>query len=76
MISDITDHYNNNNNNNNSNNNNSNNDDNNNNNNNNNNVITTISRHIDNPGILRTVFSGIFRHIQGHSSIFSHVQTY
>ena len=33
-------------------------------------------RHIENPGIVRTVYSGIFRHIQGHSAIFSHVQSY
>ena len=25
-------------------------------------------RHIENPGIVRTVYSGIFRHIQGHSA--------
>ena len=40
----------------------------------NNNVIITISRHIENPGIVRTVYSGILRHIQGHSAIFSRVR--
>ena len=29
-----------------------------------------------NHGIVRTVYSGIFRHIQGHSEIFLHVQAY
>ena len=28
-------------------------------------------RHIENPGMVRTVYLGIFRHIQGHSAIFS-----
>ena len=41
-----------------------------------NSVIATISRHIENPDIVRTVYSGIFRHIQGHSAIFSHAQAY
>ena len=36
----------------------------------------TLSRNIENPGIVRTVYSGIFRHIQGHSAIKSYVQTY
>ena len=43
---------------------------------NNNNVIITILWHIENPGIVRTVYSGIFRHIQGHSAIFTHAQAY
>ena len=30
---------------------------------NNNNVNITMSRHIENPGLVRTVFSGIFSHI-------------
>ena len=42
----------------------------------NNDVIITISRHIEYPGIVRTVYSGILRHIQGHSAIFSHLQAY
>ena len=36
---------------------------------NNNNVITTISRHIENPNIARTVYSAIFRHTEGYSDI-------
>ena len=40
------------------------------------NFIITISRHIKNPGIVRTVYSGIFRPLQGHSAIFHHVQAY
>ena len=35
-----------------------------------------MMRHIKNPGIDRTVNSGIFRHIHGHSTMFSHVQAY
>ena len=38
--------------------------------------IVTISQHIKNAAIVRTVCSGIFRHIWGHSAIFSHVQGY
>ena len=33
-------------------------------------------RHIANPGIVKTAYSDIFRDIQGHSVIFSHVQVY
>ena len=33
-------------------------------------------RHIEIPGIVRTVYSGIFRHIQEHSAMFNHVQVY
>ena len=40
----------------------------------NNNIIVIILWHNENPGIVRTVYSGILRHIQGHSAIFSHVQ--
>ena len=39
-------------------------------------LCITISRHIENPGIVRTVCSGNVRHIQGHSAIFSCVQPY
>ena len=39
-------------------------------------VITTISRHIEKPDIVITVYVGIFRHIQGHSAILSLVQAY
>ena len=35
-----------------------------------------MMRHIEKPGKVRIVYSGIFRHIQGHSAIFSHVQAY
>ena len=40
------------------------------------NVIITLLPHTENSAIVRTVYSGIFSHIQGHSTIFSHVQTY
>ena len=30
--------------------------------------------YIEKPGLVRTEYSGIFRHIKGHSAIFSHVQ--
>ena len=33
-------------------------------------------RHIEISGIVRTVYSGIFRHIQEHSAIFNHIQVY
>ena len=33
-------------------------------------------RDIENPSIVRTVYSGIFRHIQGYSAVLSHVQPY
>ena len=39
-----------------------------------NNVIITISRHIENPSIVRTVYSGTSLHILGHSVTLSHVQ--
>ena len=38
--------------------------------------ISKIMRYIENSGIVRIVYSGIFKHIQGHSAIFSHVQAY
>ena len=38
--------------------------------------LYAISAHIKNPGVVRTVYSGIFRPVQGHSAIFSHVQAY
>ena len=38
--------------------------------------ISRMMKHIENPGIIRTVYSGIFRHIQWHSAILSHFQTY
>ena len=41
---------------------------------NNNNVIVTISRHIENPSIVRTVYSGIFREIEQYSAIFSGIE--
>ena len=41
-----------------------------------NNFVINISQHIENPGIVRTVYSCIFRPIQSHSAIFSHVKAY
>ena len=41
---------------------------------NNNNVIVTISPHIKNPGIARTVYSCIFRHTEDVSTIFSDIR--
>ena len=42
--------------------------------------ISKMIRHIENPGIVRRVYSGIFRHTEEHSVtlrlIFSHVQAY
>ena len=38
--------------------------------------ITKMMRHIENSGIVTTVYSAIFRHIQGHSDVFSYVQAY
>ena len=38
--------------------------------------ISKMTRHVENPDIVRTVYSVIFRYIQGHSVIFSYVQTY
>ena len=35
-----------------------------------------IMRYIENPDIVRTVYSDIFRHVQGHSALLSHVQAY
>ena len=37
-------------------------------------TIISISRHIENPDIARTVYSGIFRHIEERLAIFSYVQ--
>ena len=42
----------------------------------NNDVIINIFWHIENADIVRRVYSGVFRQIQGHSAIFSHVQAY
>ena len=36
--------------------------------------IFKIMRHIENPGIFVTVYSCIFRHIQGRSAMLNHVQ--
>ena len=38
--------------------------------------ISKIMRYIENPVIVKTVYSGICRHNQGHSTIFSHVHAY
>ena len=35
-----------------------------------------MMKHIENSGIVRTVSLDMFRYSQGHSAIFSHVQTY
>ena len=43
---------------------------------NNNNVIITILPHIENPGIVTTLYSGIFRDIQQYSVIFRDIKTY
>ena len=39
-------------------------------------VIISISRHFENPEIVRTAYLSIFRRIQGYSTKFSHVQAY
>ena len=36
--------------------------------------ISKMMRHIEKPGLVRTVYSNILRHIQRYSAIFSHVQ--
>ena len=36
--------------------------------------ICNMMRYIEDPGIARTAYLSIFRHIEGHSTIFSHVQ--
>ena len=36
--------------------------------------ISKMMRYIENPGTVKTVYSDIFRRIQGHSPIFSHAQ--
>ena len=41
-----------------------------------NNIIITLSWHIGNSGMVRIVYSGIFKHIQGDSIIWNHVQEY
>ena len=38
--------------------------------------ISCMLGHIENPCIVRTVYSGIFRYIQWHSAILSHFQAY
>ena len=40
--------------------------------------IYKMMRHMEDPGVVRTVYSGIFRHrhIEGHSAILSHSQSY
>ena len=42
----------------------------------NDNVIITILHHIENSGIVRTVYSGIFRHIQQYSAMLGKVEGY
>ena len=36
--------------------------------------LSKMMRHIKNPGIFRTVYSGIFRHIKAYSAVSSDVQ--
>ena len=36
--------------------------------------ISSMIRHIENTGIVKTVYSNIFKRIQGHSPIFIHAQ--
>ena len=43
---------------------------------NNHNIIITVLRHDEKLGIVRTVYSGTFWHIQEYSATLSHVQTY
>ena len=38
--------------------------------------ISTMTRYFENPDIVRTVYSGIFGHIRGHSAIFTYVYKY
>ena len=38
--------------------------------------IPKIMKHIENPGIIRTIHLGIFRHIQGHPAIFRDIKAY
>ena len=38
--------------------------------------ISKMMRNIENHDIVRTVYAGIFRHLQKHPATFSHVQTY
>ena len=38
--------------------------------------ISKMMRYIEKSSIVITVYSGIFRYIQGHSEIFIHVQAY
>ena len=38
--------------------------------------ISKMMRHIEKPGLVRTVYSNILRHIQRYSAIFSHVQAF
>ena len=40
------------------------------------NVILTMSRHIENPDIVTTVYLSIFIYIQGYLGIFSNVREY
>ena len=38
--------------------------------------ISTMISHIEYPGIIRTVFSGIFSNIQHYSAMFRHIEEY
>ena len=35
--------------------------------------ISKMMRHTESPGTVKTAYSGIFKYIQGHSAIFTHV---
>ena len=37
-------------------------------------LIITILHHIENPGIVKTVYSGIFRDIQQYSAMLKHIE--
>ena len=36
--------------------------------------VSKMMKHTENPGIVRTAYSDIFRHIQAHSGTFSNIQ--
>ena len=38
--------------------------------------ISKMIKHIEKPGLVRTVYSNVPRNIQGYSAIFSHVQAF
>ena len=38
--------------------------------------INKMMRHIEKPGLVKTVYSNILRHMQRYSAIFGHVQAF